>query len=128
MQRRTRTTMCLVSAIALAGGAVAAAAAVKSPSVLRVDANAKGKLAFVQKTLTAKAGKITFNLRNASGVPHNLGVKGNGLDDEQIGAPTKTITRGKASVTYTLKAGTYEFFCELPGHEAAGMKGKLVVK
>ena len=26
-----------------------------------------------------------------------------------------------------LKAGTYTFYCSVPGHEAAGMKGTLTV-
>jgi uncharacterized cupredoxin-like copper-binding protein len=28
----------------------------------------------------------------------------------------------------TLKPGSYEFYCQVPGHEAAGMKGTLTVK
>ena len=34
---------------------------------------------------------------------------------------------GQMQVTVTLKPGTYEFYCTVPGHEAGGMKGKLVV-
>jgi uncharacterized cupredoxin-like copper-binding protein len=30
-------------------------------------------------------------------------------------------------LTLTLKPGTYTFYCTVPGHAAAGMKGKLVV-
>ena len=28
----------------------------------------------------------------------------------------------------TLKKGTYEFYCPVDGHKAAGMEGKVVVK
>ena len=30
-------------------------------------------------------------------------------------------------MTVTLKKGTYTFYCPVDGHEAAGMKGKLIV-
>ena len=38
------------------------------------------------------------------------------------------ITKGSTSVTVTLKPGTYTYFCQAPGHRAAGMFGKLTVK
>ena len=31
-------------------------------------------------------------------------------------------------VTVTLKKGTYEFYCPVSGHKAAGMKGRIVVR
>jgi uncharacterized cupredoxin-like copper-binding protein len=31
-------------------------------------------------------------------------------------------------VTAKLKKGTYVFYCSVPGHEQAGMKGKLIVR
>jgi len=31
-------------------------------------------------------------------------------------------------VTVTLKPGTYQFYCPVPGHKAAGMKGTLTVQ
>jgi uncharacterized cupredoxin-like copper-binding protein len=129
--RSTTLTLAIAGALAATTGVIGALGAQRPSAttpVLRVDANRAGKLAFVQRKISARAGAITFVLHNASSVQHNLGVKGNGLDDEQIGAPTKTITKSVARVTYTLKPGTYEFFCEVPGHETAGMKGTLVVK
>jgi len=30
-------------------------------------------------------------------------------------------------VTATLKKGRYEFYCSVPGHEQAGMKGTLTI-
>jgi len=38
------------------------------------------------------------------------------------------VTKTTATVSLTLKAGTYTFFCEAPGHRAAGMYGTITVK
>ena len=35
---------------------------------------------------------------------------------------------GTSQVTVSLKPGTYQFLCTVPGHAAAGMKGVLTVK
>jgi plastocyanin len=81
-------------------------------------------LAFTTTTLKAKAGKITLDFTNPSPVPHNIAVKGNGVND----GPSQTIQGGASTkLTVTLKAGTYEYYCAVPGHEEAGMKGTLTV-
>ena len=103
------------------GGGGGAAAGAK----VAVDADPTGNLKFVQKTLSAKAGKVTFAFTNKSPVPHNFAIKGNGVK----AGPSATISGGKtADLTVTLKAGSYEFYCAIPGHEQAGMKGTLTVK
>jgi plastocyanin/mono/diheme cytochrome c family protein len=90
-----------------------------------VDADPTGQLAFVQKTLAAKAGKVTFDFTNKAPVDHNFAIKGNGVH----AGPSATINGGKtAKLTVTLKPGTYEYYCAVPGHEQAGMKGTLTVK
>ena len=43
-------------------------------------------------------------------------------------AASKFVTKGSASISVTLKPGTYTFFCQAPGHRAAGMYGTLTVK
>jgi uncharacterized cupredoxin-like copper-binding protein len=89
-----------------------------------VDADPTGKLEFTQKTLTAKAGPATFVLKNASSVPHNLAIEGNGVE---IG-PSATVANGQtAKISGTLRAGTYQFYCAVPGHRDAGMSGTLTV-
>jgi plastocyanin len=40
---------------------------------------------------------------------------------------TPTFQGGTKTVTVNLKAGTYTFFCSVPGHRAAGMQGTLTV-
>jgi plastocyanin len=66
---------------------------------------------------------VTFTYNNPSQVPHAFEVEGNGVEEE-----TDTITQSDASVTVDLKPGTYEYYCPVDGHKAAGMKGTLTVK
>ena len=83
----------------------------------------KSALKFDKTSLTAKAGKVTLEMENPSQLPHAIAIKGNGVDVDG-----KTIGNGETSTASTdLKPGTYTFYCPVPGHEAAGMKGTLTV-
>ena len=42
-------------------------------------------------------------------------------------AKSKTVSGGSDTLTVKLKPGTYTFYCPVPGHEQAGMKGTLTV-
>ena len=95
-------------------------------SKLTLAASEDGGLSFSKKTLDAKAGTVTITMNNPSGdqMPHAIAIEGNGVDMDG-----KTVTSGGTStVSATLKPGTYEFYCPVPGHEQAGMKGTLTVK
>ncbi len=84
----------------------------------------KAQLKYDKTSLEAPAGKVTIDLTNPSPIPHDVAIKGNGVE-----AKSKVIQNGdKTSVTAKLKPGTYTFYCTVPGHEAAGMKGTLTVK
>ena len=92
---------------------------------VKVDADPSGQLAFVQKSLTAPAGADVFVLTNDSSVPHNLEIEGNGVE----AGPSATVSGGeKAELKVTLKPGSYQFFCAIPGHREAGMEGTLTVQ
>jgi plastocyanin len=83
----------------------------------------KSALKFDKTSLTAKAGKVTIVMDNPSQVPHAVAIKGNGVDVDG-----KTVGNGETSTASSdLKPGTYTFYCPVPGHEAAGMKGTLTV-
>jgi plastocyanin len=83
----------------------------------------KSALKFDKSSLTAKAGKVTLDMANPSQIPHAIAIKGNGVDVDG-----KTIGNGETSTASAdLKPGTYTFYCPVPGHEAAGMKGTLTV-
>ena len=90
---------------------------------LKISADPGGALKFDKSSLTAKAGKITIVMDNPSSLPHAVEIEGNGV--EEAG---DTVEKGGVSkATATVKAGTYDFYCPVDGHRAAGMEGKLTV-
>jgi plastocyanin len=107
-------------AFGLAAGGVALAAA---PTTLRITTDAMA-MKFSKKTLTAHPGKVTIVMTNAGVLPHNVAIKGKGVN-----VKGKIVAKGGVSrVTAVLKRGTYRYYCSVPGHEAGGMWGTLVVK
>ena len=68
-----------------------------------------------------KAGEITFEVKNDGKIPHDLAIKGTSDKTKLIPAG------GTAELKVTLKAGKYELYCTVPGHEAAGMKLDITV-
>ncbi len=100
--------------------------------VVNKDDNASLKTASGPVTVTLTEFKIapgTINMPtggsldvvNAGTMAHNLTVTG--------GPATPDIAGGKSATLdlSSLKAGTYEVTCTIPGHAAAGMKATLVV-
>jgi uncharacterized cupredoxin-like copper-binding protein len=84
-----------------------------------------GELRFVQRRLTAKAGRVTFVFKNPATLPHNLAIR---RAKRRLGV-TPTIARGATKrLVLRLAAGRYTFYCAVTGHEASGMKGPLTVR
>ncbi len=106
-------------------GTSSAAAAGGASSDLAIAANPSGQLAYDKKALSAKAGKVTITMTNMSSLGHNITIQ-QGTSGAVLGA-TPTFQGGTKSVTVDLKAGTYTFFCSVPGHRAGGMVGTLKV-
>ncbi len=95
-------------------------------STVKISADPSGQLAFQQKVVTApKAGPVTIDFTNDSPLGHDVHVADSSGKD--LGG-TNVITGASTSATVNLKPGKYTFFCSVPGHEAAGMKGTLTVK
>ncbi|MEY2463306.1 MAG: hypothetical protein QOH64_1444, partial [Acidimicrobiaceae bacterium] len=65
-------------------------------------------------------------MANQSGVPHNIAIQ-QGTSGPTLGA-SPIVPKGLVMAKVTLKAGTYTYFCQVPGHRAAGMLGTLTVK
>jgi plastocyanin len=111
-------------ALATAVASVKQKPATEQNGAVEIDADPSGQLKFLAASATAKPGKVTLRMKNPSSVPHDIGVKGNG-----VSAVGPVVTSGGTSaVTQNLKPGTYTFFCSVDSHEAAGMKGTLTVK
>jgi plastocyanin len=101
------------------------AAASGPTETLKVSSPADGSLSFEPATLDAKAGNVKLDYDNPSPVPHSIAI-GTSLDDvieeSQVGA------NDTFEVTADLKPGAYVYYCTVPGHAQAGMKGELTVK
>jgi plastocyanin len=79
-------------------------------SNLKVAADPSGQLKFTEDSLAAAAGKVTLKLTNASPVPHNIAVEGNGVQSDV----SDTIQDGgTAEITVDLPAGTYTYYCRV---------------
>lgn len=63
---------------------------------------------------------VAITLENAGVVEHDIQV--DELDVHIHADPTETTTD-----TVDLPAGTYEFYCSIPGHRSSGMEGTLTV-
>jgi plastocyanin len=105
--------------------------AVEKGGKLAIAASPSGQLSYVTNKATAEPGSVTVEMPNTSGVSHNIAIEtgegGASAKGAKVGASPFT-TKTTATVNVTLKPGTYTFFCEAPGHRAAGMYGTLTVK
>lgn len=78
-------------------------------------------IAFDPKEITIPANTdVTVNLVNKGALPHNFSIEGEADSGEIPGG-------GTVSVMLNLAPGTYEYFCNIPGHKEAGMVGTLIV-
>lgn len=96
-----------------------------SGNKLAISADPTGALKFNTAKLNAEAGDITVAFVNESATTHDVTFKGSG---KALGA-TDQISKDNAKlVLKDVKPGSYTFFCSIPGHEEAGMKGTLTVR
>jgi plastocyanin len=77
-------------------------------------------LAFSSAQIDVEAGEVTVAFTNHDLFWHTFTIDGLGVD-------LKVPVGGHRRVTFTANAGTYVFYCGIPGHRSAGMVGKLVV-
>jgi plastocyanin len=77
-------------------------------------------------TTTFSPGQYTFTAVDKGKLQHNLVINGPGVSDEKTQGLLAPGQSGSVSVT--LKAGTYDIFCGVPGHKAEGMDVHITVK
>jgi plastocyanin len=92
---------------------------------LKETADPSGAFKFSASSLSAKAGKSTFDFTNDSPLAHNFTIEDS--SGKALGN-TPTFMGGSKSFTLTLQPGTYKFLCTVPGHAQGGMEGTLTVK
>jgi len=110
----------ILALAACAGGPTVSSAPAPSGSIA-VEAK---EYAFTPSTITARAGSVTFSVRNGGSQEHEFEIfKGDTVVDEVEGlVPGLTKT-----LTVNLEAGEYTYFCKLNGHDQLGMQGSLTV-
>jgi plastocyanin len=68
-----------------------------------------------------KAGKVTFILPNEGAAQHDFSIDELGISVSMPAGTTQTVEAD-------IPAGTYTYYCNIPGHKEAGMVGTLVVE
>jgi plastocyanin len=94
-------------------------------STVNISTPSGSTLAFNQKDVSASAGSVTVDFNNAQPLQHDVAVADS---SGKILGQTDLVSSGTANTTVDLTAGTYTFYCTVPGHREAGMQGTLTVK
>ncbi len=120
-----------------AASGAASAAGGHDMGSMTADVNATlGEMFVKTDTATAKAGTVTFAVKNTGGTMHGLAivkspVKASGglLDERAFVAKGKELSAGASGmVSADLEPGAYELVCFVPGHYAAGQKLPFTVQ
>jgi plastocyanin len=93
---------------------------------LKLEADPSGQLAYTTKTLSAKAGNVAIDFNNPQSIQHDVAVQDS--SGKVVGTSDLIAQSSTTLDLKNLKPGTYTYFCTVPGHEQAGMKGTLTVK
>ena len=80
---------------------------------------ARDSLAFDRTEYQAPAGEVEVRYRNDGSLPHTLLIEG--VDDFKLSVGDED--RG----TVALEPGTYTIYCDVSGHQGAGMEAELTV-
>lgn len=93
-------------------------------SVVQVTIQATDQFRFVPDVINAKPGQqIQLTLQNTGSLDHSFV-----LPDLNINYQLPAGKTLKETFSAPSKAGTYQFYCNVPGHKEAGMVGNLIVK
>ena len=88
-------------------------------TTISVTAGKPSEFRFTLSKSSVKAGSVTFKVTNKGKVSHDFSIGGK---------TTALLKPGKStSLSVKLKKGSVAYKCTVPGHAAAGMKGKLKV-
>lgn len=93
---------------------------------LSLVADPNGDLKYDTDKLNAIAGNLTIALTNESSVPHDVAVEDS--TGSEIGKSDEITQSDTTLELKDVQAGSYTFYCTVPGHKAAGMEGTLTVR
>lgn len=78
-------------------------------------------LTFSDRLIEVESDTVDLTLANVDAVTHTFTI--NALDVDLVAGP------GEArSLTFDVTPGRYQFICTVPGHDAPGMRGELLVR
>jgi nitrite reductase (NO-forming) len=102
-----------------AGSPAATTPAARGASTTEIDLQ---DIKFVPDTFSVPANTPTkVTLKNTGAAPHNFSI--DQLNIKQDVAPGQTV-----EIEINAPAGTYQYYCDVPGHKEAGMVGTLTVQ
>jgi uncharacterized cupredoxin-like copper-binding protein len=104
----------------------------KAVVTVTVTAGKPTEFSFTLSKKLVSAGTVVFKVTNKGKIAHTFKVCSSPSKTATAnlctGKVTKLLAQGaSATLTVTLKKGTYEYLCTVPGHAAAGMKGSIRV-
>ena len=117
------TILCLAAVSACgggSGGSSSSGAPAGSTQVQVMD------FSFKPKDVSVSSGKVVFFLVNSGPSAHDMLI----ADSTGKTVARSSLVQSGDTFTFTidnLAAGKYVFYCDVPGHRAAGMEGTLTV-
>ena len=121
MNRKVWWAITIVGILAagLIAGSHPARQAVGGVPVTRVTVK---EYTFAPKTITTEAGAKQVTITNAGALEHTFVIDALKVKSPVI-KPGQSVT-----ITLNLKKGTYQVYCDVPGHQEVGMVATLTVK
>lgn len=98
---------------------------VRGSPQLHLEADPDGELAYTAEEAVASEGNVAFVIENSTTRAHTVAVEDQ--SGKRLGR-TAVAIKGEESFTITMKAGTYTYYCVVPGHREGGMEGTLTVE
>jgi uncharacterized cupredoxin-like copper-binding protein len=122
--RRVLISALITMGLGLAGAVFAGPSPSAAAPTLAVTVVAREFL-YEPKDLVAKAGEITFTVKNMGSIEHDFLVE---TPAKKMLVQTTPFPAGKTvQVKARLTPGAYTVYCSIPGHREAGMQASLKV-
>jgi outer membrane protein assembly factor BamB len=100
------------------------ASAPAASGAIKIEANPTGLLKYTESSIKATEGNETVTFTNNSPLEHDVVIINSA---NKVLGQTPIFDHGSKSFTVKLAAGTYKYYCSVPGHREAGMEGTLTV-